>query len=101
MIHLGPFDTQDQLLNAAITLVRESGFLIMPADSGLAWVTPAQLGKCLRIAGSYLTRLLRAPDCPPFFANRGDTGRIIKLQPSPALIDYLAARRDATANYRP
>ena len=92
-IYLGPFDTVNQLINAAITMLRAEHYIVTQGSP--VWESPAALRQRLGLRSSgWFADLLKHPDCPDFRALRGETGRIIKMESNPALEVWLIARRD-------
>lgn len=102
MFQLGPFETADQLLNAALDHVRRVGFLVSIDDEGIAIENVIDVRERFGVGRNHFSKILAAPDCPPFYAERGPTGgRIVRLKVNARLARYIAARVTATANYRP
>lgn len=95
MISLGPFETIDALVNAAIDLLRREGFQVVAASD--AWETPGKTRMRLGIKAATFSNLLRAPDCPAFQAIRGASGRILKLKCNPVLEGWLIERASSIA----
>ena len=63
------------------------------AQEKIAWITPNSFCRELGIDRHMLTRKAKHKYCPPFRQERGPTGRLIVLEPTQALIDYLLSYR--------
>lgn len=91
MITLGPFDTLDQAVNGAINLLRTEGYVVTIAHEDFVPLK-AYRERFVCPHPSHFNRLLSKEDCPDFRSLRGDTGRIVKIQPNPSLDAWLETR---------
>jgi hypothetical protein len=93
MISLGPFENEDQLLNACIAHVRRHGFAVTEDRAGFEPVAELRERIGIRLP-SYFTKLLHHPECPHFLSVRGASGRFLKIKCNPHLDAWLRAHVD-------
>ena len=74
--------TDDDRINAAIDLLRGNGYSVLLAGN-FHWETPGEFRSRLQVSTAHFDRRVKAPSCPCFLAERGPSGRILKLQSNP------------------
>ncbi len=72
----------DEKVNAAIDLLRENGYSVLRAGD-FHWETPGEFRSRLGVSTAHFDRRVKAPSCPHFLAERGPSGRILKLRSNP------------------
>lgn len=74
-------------------LAESWGWIVITPGDEEEWTTPREICQQYGIRlDSLLSRAWRARDIPPFTAERGASGRLVKLKPNPELRRWLAAR---------
>jgi hypothetical protein len=92
----GPYmRADDDQINAAIDLLRCNGYSVLMAGS-FDWETPGQFRSRHQVSTAHFDRRVKASRCPCFLAERGPSGRILRLQSNP---DFEAWMQPHT-NYR-
>lgn len=82
-----PYSDEEELTRKLTVILQRRGFRV--ERQGLV---PITLGQCARQVGRTsrsVSRSLKRADCPPLEATRGKSGRILKLVPSEAVLDFL------------
>jgi hypothetical protein len=89
----GPYmRSDDEHINAAIDLLRGNGYSVLLAGN-FHWETPGEFRSRLQVSTAHFDRRVKAPNCPCFLAERGPSGRILKLQSNPDFEAWMKPRR--------
>lgn len=85
-------ENQDEATNFAIDWLRGQGYLVTRLDRG-EMIPIGELRERFapHISAACLCERLQHPDCPPFHAELGPSGRILKIAPSPDLVRWISA----------
>ena len=83
----------DEQINAAIDLLRRHGYSVELPKHLHRLESPGEFRIRLSISTTHFMRRIEAPDCPAFFADRGPSGRILRLRSNPDLDGFMAKRK--------
>jgi hypothetical protein len=84
----------DDAINAAIDLLRAAGYRVSRTEEG-PWTTPALVRAQFGLSSEQLSYRLGHRHAPAFSAERGPSGRLLRLRLNPALREWLTLRPSA------
>lgn len=80
--------THDEFFDLARRWLAEMGYTIVTSE-GYREMTVLELRGLSGLSYSGLTRRLNHSMCPPWKAYRGETGRLVRIVASPALLEWV------------
>jgi hypothetical protein len=89
------------MVEMAIQLLEGEGYSVSLKPEFREWKTPSQLVEMTGLAPSGLWRRLHHKKCPPHEREEGETGRVIRVLPTPQLLKFLAQAKTNGAPLKP
>lgn len=88
---------EPHVVQLAVQLLQERGWVCIPPDQAQGeLLSPAAAGRKVGLKPSALWRRLNSSKCPPYYGERGNTGRLLRLKLTPEVEAFL--RRPLATN---